>query len=91
MEGYFVHIASHVEKIRRADGGAPEANTIQGKILQEIKSWELWRAVLAEFIATLLFVFIGTMSAVGMVTVVDEWAKIIRVSSTSQKVFYDCL
>ena len=79
MEGYFIHIANHIERIRRNDTKSELPRTFTRKIIQEMKSWELWRAVLAEFLATFLFVFIGTMSAVGIVPVVDDWAKIVRV------------
>lgn len=75
-----MHIANHLERIRRAEDNVSEEKSFLGKILQELKSWDLWRAVLAECIATFLFVFIGTMSAVGIAPVVDDWAKIIRIS-----------
>lgn len=30
--------------------------------VQELKSWKFWRAVMAEFVGTLLFVFLGCAS-----------------------------
>ncbi|WAR21870.1 AQP1-like protein, partial [Mya arenaria] len=48
----------------------------------ELKSWPLWRAVLAEFIATLLFVFIGTMSAIDIVPFTDTAGKFVRIGLT---------
>ncbi|WAR21867.1 AQPA-like protein, partial [Mya arenaria] len=49
---------------------------------QELKTWSLWRAVLAEFLATLLFVFIGTMSAVDIVPITDSAGKFVRIGLT---------
>lgn len=74
MDSYFIHIANRLEKLRRTD-----KNQSKG-ILNELKSWDLWRAVIAEGIATLLFVFIGTMSAVGIVPVTDVTGNFVRVS-----------
>ncbi|KAL4229080.1 hypothetical protein ACF0H5_012119 [Mactra antiquata] len=74
MDGYFVHIANRLEKIRTAADDRPSG------ILNELKTWELWRAVLAEGIATLLFVFIGTMSAVGIVPVTDVTGNFVRIA-----------
>ncbi|XP_053409128.1 aquaporin AQPAe.a-like isoform X4 [Mercenaria mercenaria] len=82
MERYFLHVANNIERIRRADDNARIPNNFKEKIIQEFKSWESWRAVLAEFIATLMFVFIGTMSAAGIVPVVNDWAKIVRIAFT---------
>jgi hypothetical protein len=79
MEGYFIHIANHVERIRSSHSKTELPRSFSGKIIKELKSWELWRSVLAEFIATLLFVFIGTMSTLPIVPEADDWAKIIRV------------
>ncbi|XP_060576032.1 aquaporin AQPAe.a-like [Ruditapes philippinarum] len=59
MEGYFLYIANHLENIRLTDS----RSSLPNKTIHELKTWDLWRAVLAEFVATVLFVFIGTMSA----------------------------
>lgn len=73
MDGYFLHVANRLDKIRTGD------NHGKSEFLKELKTLDLWRAVLAEFVATMLFVFIGTMSAVGIVTLSTGEA-IIRVS-----------
>ena len=58
MDAYFLYITSKLEKLRKG----PERGLFD--IEGEAKSWDLWRAVLAEGVATLLFVFIGTSSIV---------------------------
>lgn len=58
MDGYFYYITNKLEAIRLGQTSG------RFDIVGELKSYELWRAVSAEFIATMLFVFIGTMSAV---------------------------
>mgnify|MGYP000435170930 FL=1 len=75
MDGYFVHIASRLESLRQ--GGKGEETGWLG----ELKSWSLWRAVAAEFLATMMFVFIGTMAACSMAETPDTSldAKFIRV------------
>ncbi|XP_060568595.1 aquaporin-2-like, partial [Ruditapes philippinarum] len=82
MEAYFIHIANYIEGIRRNDSKVVLPQSFASKMLQELKSWELWRAVLAELIATFLFVFIATMSAVEMVPVVDDSSKIVKIAFT---------
>ena len=74
MDGYFLHIANRLDKIRTGDG--------QGNfnIFGELKSWDLWRAVLAEGVATLLFVFVGTASIVLPTGEVPGAPLIVRVS-----------
>lgn len=81
MEAYFVHIASRVEKLRQG-----EADSVGW--MDELKSWPLWRAVLAEFIATMLFVFIGTMSASSMAETTDVDAKFLRVRDIACSFLY---
>ncbi|WAR21869.1 AQP2-like protein [Mya arenaria] len=76
IDGYFLYLASRLDKLRRGE------NTETGNWLQELKTWSLWRAVLAEFLATLLFVFIGTMSAVDIVPITDSAGKFIRIGLT---------
>ncbi|XP_052773593.1 aquaporin-5-like [Mya arenaria] len=76
IDGYFVYLASRLDKLRQ--GGDTET----GNWLQELKTWPLWRAVLAEFLATLLFVFIGTMSAVDIVPITDPAGKFVRIGLT---------
>nr|AYH91719.1 aquaporin [Pomacea canaliculata] len=56
MEGLYVHIASKLEAIRLGQDGAKTYKVLDPK---ELKSVELWRAVFAEFLAQILFVFLG--------------------------------
>lgn len=76
MDGYFLYIADRLDRIRVGEG--------KGKfdLLGELKSWELWRAVLAEGVATMLFVFIGTASAVLPVGEALSAAVIVRIAFT---------
>ena len=81
MEGYFSYIANRLENIRQADNHSTVPYSLTQKIIKEVKSWELWRAVLAELIATCLFVFVGTMSTVDITSqFYDDYSKIIKVS-----------
>ncbi|XP_071142861.1 aquaporin AQPAn.G-like isoform X3 [Mytilus edulis] len=59
MEAYVMYIANKLQEIRF---GKPS----EVRILHfgELKTWTFWRAVLAEFVGTLLFVFLGCASAV---------------------------
>ena len=76
MDGYFLYIADRLDRIRVGEG--------KGKfdLIGELKSWELWRAVLAEGVATMLFVFIGTASAVLPAGEALSAAVIVRVGRT---------
>nr|QIE08067.1 aquaporin 1 [Sinonovacula constricta] len=74
MDGYFAYIARRLDSIRLSPDGEPT-------MFREVKSRDLWRAVLAEFVATMLFVFIGTMSAVPLVPVGGA-AQYVRVAFT---------
>ncbi|XP_052770365.1 aquaporin FA-CHIP-like [Mya arenaria] len=76
VDGYFIYLASRLDKLRK--GGDTET----GNWLQELQTWPLWRAVLAEFLATLVFVFIGTMSAVDIVPLTDPAGKFVRIGLT---------
>ena len=69
-----MHIANKVEQTKLQHGRVGKVG-----LLEELRTWDLWRAVLAEFVATMLFVFIGTMSAVSIATG-DELSKVVRVS-----------
>nr|BDI24354.1 aquaporin-2 [Peronia verruculata] len=62
MEALYIHIATKLEAIRYGRSGP------SGKIfdVNELKSIELWRAVFAEFLAQVLFVFLGCASAVAI-------------------------
>ena len=64
MEALYIHIATKLEKIRF--GQIPVVRRLD---LSEVKTKGLWRAVLAEFLATMLFIFMSVMSAmtVGLV------------------------
>ncbi|CAG5133919.1 unnamed protein product, partial [Candidula unifasciata] len=59
MEALYIHIANKLEGLRFGKSGP------SGKItdLSELKSAELWRAVFAEFLAQVLFIFLGCASA----------------------------
>lgn len=76
MEGYFLYIANKLESIRLQSGNG------KYDILAELKSWDLWRAVLAEGISTMLFVLIGTMSAMDLdqTDQGDKNAKFVRIA-----------
>lgn len=71
MDGYFLDLTRRIERIRLGD-------TPIG-MLQELKSRDFWRAVFAEFIATMVFLFIATMAAVPLVPVDGVQANIIKV------------
>lgn len=60
MEGYFLYIADKLESLRLGHGSG------KYDILRELRSYKFWVAVLAELIATMVFVFVGTMSAVSL-------------------------
>nr|AOS89753.1 aquaporin [Helix pomatia] len=62
MEALFIHIANKLEAIRFG------RQSPSGKIvdLSELKSVELWRAVFAEFLAQVLFLFLGCASAIAI-------------------------
>lgn len=79
MDGYFIHIANRLDKIRRG-GDNNKPTDFFGSLKQELVSWELWRAVLAEFLATFVFVFIGTMSTVHMVPIPDPAGQFVRIA-----------
>ncbi|KAH3700204.1 aquaporin AQPAn.G-like [Dreissena polymorpha] len=78
MDSYFLYIASRLEKLRRDK----DANNRSGSWFGELKQLQFWRAAAAECLATLLFVFIGTMSAVDITQPVDVTSKFIRVGLT---------
>lgn len=82
MDAYFLHVSSRLDKLRQGEQAA------SGGLLDELKSWPLWRAVLAEFLATMVFVFIGTMSATTMADTTDLDAKFIRVRFYLSEYFY---
>lgn len=58
MEGYFMHVSKKVADARF--GKEQEEEKVYS--VQELKSWKFWRAVMAEFVGTLLFVFLGCAS-----------------------------
>lgn len=76
MDGYFLYLANKLEKVRL------QSETGKFDVLTELKSWDLWRAVLAEGLSTMLFVLIGTMSAMDLEQTDegDKNAKYVRVS-----------
>lgn len=55
MESLYIHIANKLESARRGSKGF-------GSIREELRSWDVWRATAAEFVATFLFVFAGCAS-----------------------------
>ncbi|XP_005111061.2 aquaporin-5 isoform X2 [Aplysia californica] len=60
MEALYLHIANKLEAIRY--GRPPAGSKIIN--LAELKSLEFWRAVFAEFLAQIFFVFLGGASAI---------------------------
>ena len=74
MDAYFLYLTSKLEKLRTG----PERSLLDMK--REILSWDLWRGTLAEGIATMLFVFIGTASIVFPIGEALTSAKIVKVS-----------
>lgn len=76
MDGYFLYVAHKLEKLRTG----PQRSLLD--VVGEIKSWDLWRAVLAEGVATMLFVFIGTSSIVLPMGESLDGAKIVRIAFT---------
>lgn len=62
MEALFIHIANKLENIRFG------RHSPSGKVfdLSEVKSVDLWRAVFAEFLAQVLFLFLGGASAIAI-------------------------
>ena len=61
MEGFFIYISNKLEAIRFGH------SKTKYKIVdfQELKSVALWRAVFAEFMASMIFVYLGAQSAAG--------------------------
>ncbi|XP_046362414.1 aquaporin-4-like isoform X1 [Haliotis rufescens] len=59
MEGYFIYVANKLDSIRFGPSSG-------GKLfdLREVKTLSFWRAVSAEFLATMMFVFLGSASAI---------------------------
>ncbi|XP_076437828.1 aquaporin-5-like [Babylonia areolata] len=76
MEGLFVYTANKVEEVRT---GADEGKQKGYKIVdvQELKSLAFWRAVGAEFLAQILFVYLGGSSAM---FAADDNAKVIKIA-----------
>ncbi|KAL5015283.1 hypothetical protein ScPMuIL_009553 [Solemya velum] len=58
MEALFVYVSKKLEAIRY--GPQPECSPLH--CIQEIKTLAFWRAVFAELLATLIFVFLGCAS-----------------------------
>ncbi|KAL3889401.1 hypothetical protein ACJMK2_001745 [Sinanodonta woodiana] len=60
MEGYFIYITNKLANIRsEKEIGGPK-----GLLFREVYQWSFWRAILAEFVGTMLFVFIGCASTI---------------------------
>lgn len=76
MDAYFLYITSKLEKLRKG----PERSLFD--IAGEFKSWDLWRAVLAEGVATMLFVFAGTSSIVQPAGELLDGGRILRIGFT---------
>ncbi|XP_061182475.1 aquaporin-1-like [Saccostrea echinata] len=57
MEGYFMHVSQAVAEARFGKDLEEKVYSIR-----ELKTWKFWRAVLAEFVGTMLFVFLGCAS-----------------------------
>ncbi|KAK3578203.1 hypothetical protein CHS0354_015254 [Potamilus streckersoni] len=60
MEGYFLYITNKLAKIR----SEKEMGEPKGLLFREVNQWSFWRAVLAEFVGTMLLVFIGCASTI---------------------------
>lgn len=58
MEGYFMHVSKKVAEARF--GKEEEEEKVYS--VRELKTWKFWRAVMAEFVGTMLFVFLGCAS-----------------------------
>ncbi|XP_052762100.1 aquaporin AQPAe.a-like [Mya arenaria] len=80
MDAYFIYLANKVESIRI--GSPPDGVGI----LRELRTLDLWRGALAEFMATLLFVFIGTMSAVAVGSQHDDSSDLNEIEKAGQYV-----
>ena len=74
MDAYFLYLSAKLEKLRK---GSPRSVF---DIAGEFMSVDLWRAVLAEGIATMLFVFVGTSSIVQPAGEILDGGRILRVS-----------
>ncbi|XP_055957781.1 aquaporin AQPAe.a-like [Patella vulgata] len=61
MDALFIYVSNKLEEIKYGpqDGKSKLIN------LKEMKSFAFWRAVIAEFLATMLFVFLGVASTLG--------------------------
>jgi hypothetical protein len=57
MEGYFMHVSQKVAEVRFGKDAEEKFYSVR-----ELKTWTFWRAVLAEFVGTMLFVFLGCAS-----------------------------
>ena len=60
MEALYIHIANKLESLRFGSGGGGY-KLIN---LEELRTLALWRAVFAEFLAQVIFVFMGCASAI---------------------------
>ncbi|XP_060552215.1 lens fiber major intrinsic protein-like [Ruditapes philippinarum] len=83
MDGYFVDLTRRIEKLRNGD--------LPSGMLQELKSRALWRAVFAEFIATMVFLFIATMAAVPLLPVEGTEATIVKNALASGLMIAICI
>ncbi|XP_033727444.1 aquaporin-1-like [Pecten maximus] len=63
MEAFVHHITNKLSEIRKPK--EPETKPLQ---FGELKLWSFWRAVLAELVGTMLFVFLGCMSSIPLRT-----------------------
>ncbi|XP_022345267.2 aquaporin AQPAn.G-like [Crassostrea virginica] len=59
MEGYFMYVS---QKVAEARFGKDENQKVTS--VKELKTWKFWRAVLAELVGTMFFVFLGCASTV---------------------------
>ncbi|KAJ8321676.1 hypothetical protein KUTeg_000147 [Tegillarca granosa] len=62
MEGYVNHLVKKLQEIQF--GQDPEIPQLS---FVELRSWNFWKGVIGEFVATLLFVYMGVSSTVVLV------------------------
>jgi len=75
-----MYLVNKLESIR--------VGTISDKldILRELRSLDLWRGVAAEFVATLLFVLISTLSCVAIGSENDDVTSLTEIDKAGQYV-----
>ena len=80
MESYFLYITNKIQEIRF---GKPKQLTFCD--LSEVKTWLFWRAVMAEYVGTLLFVFLASQSTIPLDGTPQLFTKVYYKSDVSNK------